>query len=358
MNHDNISIAVAGAGDLVGEEILRLLGTLGLERGRIHALASGAAVGQPAECGETWLTIEDGMCFDYAQVQVVLSALAAADAASCLPPALAAGCVVVDASGAVAEKVKLTAPLVLVELNPDALEVAASTLLHGAAAPGGSLVTTPGYAASQALRVLSPLQREFGLKRVALTACHPAARGGRGGIESLARQSISALGGSGVHAAGAAQAFAVVPLLAGEDGSPAPGLEAELRLLLGRDKLDVRVAELQVPVFYDCSLALELDLEYKAGVPRIKAVLDAVPGLRETRAGEPRSAGGSGPRQRDELPQDDAQPDVLQLLWLRSNQPGEGQGLSLGLRGDAVRCGVAANQLRILQRILAESALD
>lgn len=366
---DVMDVAVVGAGDLVGEETMRLLAQQAVPIGKLHALDSGGIVGRPAECGETRLVIADAGEFDYSRVQLVLSSVDASTAAQCLPLAIAAGCVVVDSSGYFEGDGQT--PTVVFDHNPQALERAARHLaertgLAGASPPGQS-VATPGYVATQTLRVLGAVHREFAVKRVSISVCHPAARGGRGGVESLARHSIAALGGGGAHAHGATQAFAVVPRPGQATGVGAtqqtegaePELLRRLHALLGDRALDLRVAELLAPVFYDCTVVLDVDTDVELDSSQVRMLLENIPGVafsttppvgrvgRHRVDGEPDTEAGEEP----ESEQDAA----IRVLWLRSTA--HGHGISLCFSADAVRCGVAGNQVAIAAQLMRDASL-
>ncbi|HEX7380782.1 MAG TPA: hypothetical protein VF265_01360 [Nevskiaceae bacterium] len=336
-------VAVLGAGDLVGEEVLRLLAAGGEPFPHVHALDVGAAVGEPVDYGDARLVVEDAMAFEYAHAGVVLSSVDRATAARCLPIARSAGCLIVDASGLFrADPHALT---VVIGVNPEALERLTSL--------PGEVVMTPGHAVVQALRVLVPLQQRFGLRRVNLLVCHPAARSGKAGVERLARESAHALNGHGLehthpHAEprGVVRAFGVTTLAAaatnGDDEIAT--LARQLVELLGQTELDVRVTELVIPVFYDCTLAFDLELEESVDAVGVRDALASTGGVdvgvegsaSEVDSGLHVSSAADG--------------TSLRLQWLEA--PRAGGKLSLGTTGDAIRCGSAAEQVGILRHLL------
>lgn len=336
-------VVVLGAGDLVGEEVLRLLAADGPSFPHVHALDVGAAVGEPLDCGDTRLVVEDAASFDYAHVDVVLSSVDPVTAARCLPAAHGAGCLIVDAGGHFAGDRQV--PTVVMGVNDSALDRLAALPARG--------VMVPPYVVVQALRVLAPLQRRFGLRRVNLVACHPAARAGAAGVERLARESARALNGHGlgdhddVHggARGIVHAFAVAVIAGGGSREEAGAPARLIGELLGEPELDIRVTELRVPVFYDCTLALDLELEEGADEA---AVRDALASTGYVDAGTEALAAGVDPRLH--VPQTTGR-RALRLQWLQVAE--SGNGLSLGTAGDAIRCGVAPEQVGILRRLRA-----
>ncbi|TAM11138.1 MAG: hypothetical protein EPN72_03380 [Nevskiaceae bacterium] len=327
---DGVVVAVLGAGDLAGEEILRLLAASPLAIASVRALDSGAAVGQPADYGDDALVIEDPVAVDFSTVQLVLACCDQATAERYLPAALAAHCTIVDSSGYA--ETQAGVPLVASLHNLQVLENARP----------GAMIATPSYAALQLLQVLAPLQAEFGLTRAALTVCHPAAQGGRGAVESLARHSAAALNGQGVHTHPGTRPFALVPALHTGSGF---AITDHLHRLLGDPGLKLAVAEMLVPVFFECTAVIHAETTEEASREALET-LYAQHGLQLPGTVDPAHA-----------PQaDDAESGIVlpHIQWLKceADPAGEGSVVSLCVSADAVRWGVAANHVQIAARLI------
>lgn len=325
---DDAVVAVLGAGDLAGEETLRLLAASSLPVAAVRALDVGAAVGQPVDYGETALLIEDPAVSGFAGVQLVLACCDRATAERHLPAARAAHCTVVDSSGYVEESRE--APLVDGHYNLQAL----------ARVRAGDAIATPDYATLQLLRLLAPLQANFGLVRAALTICHPAAYGGRDAVESLARHSAAALNGQGLHVHAGTRPFSLVAAHAGP-GVSGSRVIGRLQRLLGDAALKLTLAEMLAPVFFDCTLVVHAET-VEAVDGAVLAGLYGQEGLHLQGAAVVRTER-----------EDDTESAVAPCIqWLHCAAEGAGGVVSLCASADAVRSGVAANHARIAARLL------
>ena len=155
-----INLAVVGVTGLVGETLLPLLESRAFPLGNLHPLEDSASAGGRAEFGGRQLRVRSVEDFDFSQVVLALFAGSAPSAEVHAPRAVAAGAVVMDASGAY--RADETVPLVLAEVNPGTL-----------AGRTAGIVAVPDPAAAALALVLRPLVESVGVAEAVVTVCQP-----------------------------------------------------------------------------------------------------------------------------------------------------------------------------------------
>lgn len=262
-------IALVGATSAYGEAIRELLDERDVPLGRLHLLASGESAGQNLPFRGSNLRVAGLEGFDFAQVGIVILAAPAAVVESLKPQLTAAGCAVLDLSGASA------GASVLPRINGAQLD----------ALPAGAWLGVPLAAAQAAASVAAVLARLNTLTDASLTACLAASGAGRGGVEELARQATELLNGRPVEARLFAGQLAFN--LLGRTGTPtADGYTAqEHRLLdecqqvLGETLPVLDVTAVQAPVFFGDSLVLSVRGQQPWALEQVLEALGDEPGL-------------------------------------------------------------------------------
>lgn len=222
----SIDVAVLGATGLVGERMIRMLAghpSLRLREVVASPRSTGRQLGEVL--GDTGLPpAAAGLCIRAPRAplcsRIVLSALPRAAAAELEPEYANRGHLV--CSNAAALRADARVPLVIPEVNADALELLASQPWRHA---GGAIVTNPNCVVSGLALALAPLHAAFAIEGLTVVTLQALSGAGREGIAAW-------------HLLGN-----VVPHIEGE----ADKIPAELHKILGSD-FPVAVAVNRVPV--------------------------------------------------------------------------------------------------------------
>ncbi|GAC1039354.1 aspartate-semialdehyde dehydrogenase [Pseudomonas sp. No.117] len=262
-------IALVGATSAYGEAIRELLDERDVPLGRLHLLASGESAGQNLPFRGSNLRVSSLDGFDFAQVGIAILAVPAAVVESLRSQLAAAGCAVLDLSGA-------SAPVsVLPRINGQCLD-------HLSAAPWLGVPLAATQAAASVAAVLARLNT---LGDASLAACLAASGAGRGGVEELARQATELLNGRPVESRLFEGQLAFN--LLGRTGAPAADgytpqehrLLDECQQVLGETLPVLDVTALQAPVFFGDSLSLSVRGKEPWGLEQVREALGDEPGL-------------------------------------------------------------------------------
>jgi aspartate-semialdehyde dehydrogenase len=169
-------IAVAGATGNVGREIVQVLDERRFPVDDLVALASERSTGTMISFGEHDIRVQDLSGFDFAGIDIVLSATAPDVALEHLPRAAKAGAVVVDHSDAF--RMEADVPLVVPEINAAALARFAKR----------RIVASPSAMATICALALKPLHDLAGLRRAVVTAMESVSGAGKPAMDELFAQ--------------------------------------------------------------------------------------------------------------------------------------------------------------------------
>jgi aspartate-semialdehyde dehydrogenase len=192
--------------------------------------------------------------------------------------AAAAGCLVIDNTSAFRQTPGV--PLVVPQVN--------GHLLNERPAP--NIVANPNCSTIQLVRVLAPLHRVIGLRRVMVATYQAASGGGTSGLAELAGRSLRLLGDAAAPEDstpgkfGPSLAFNVIPQIGpiGEDGitNEERKIRQETRTILDAPELDISASAVRVPVFQCHSETVWADLERAVPAAQVAQVLSEAPELR------------------------------------------------------------------------------
>ncbi|WP_017938379.1 aspartate-semialdehyde dehydrogenase [Zestomonas thermotolerans] len=324
----SLAIAVVGATGTVGENLVQLLEEREFPVSDLHLLASRESVGQSLAFRGKNLRVRAVDDFDFTQVRLVF--FAAAEAITCeqAPRALAAGCSLIDLSGALPAE---QAPRVVPEAN--------AGVLAGLSAP--YQLSSPSSAATALAVALSPLRDLLRLRRINVTACLAVSTLGREGVNELGRQTTQLLNMRPLEP----QVFdrqIAFNLLGRVGSSDADGhtsserrLAAEIREVLGLPDLKVSATCVQAPVFYGDSLSVSLELEEALDLPAVRTALEEAPGVELVEEDDYPTAVGDAVGQ-----------DAVYVGRLRSGLTDDAE-LNLWITSDNARKGSALNAVQL-----------
>lgn len=327
-------LAVIGSHAEGGEATLELLEACDWV-GELHLVDDASGAGKRIRFGNRHLVVGEVDAFDFSRVRIALFTGDRVTALAHAPRAAAAGCMVVDVTGAFSEDSAV--PLVVPELNPAAL----------ARVGGGAIVAGPTGAAVPLARVLQPLHAAHPIRRVHATVCVPASEMGVAGVGELATQTNALLGGQPAKASLFSEqvAFNIQRAAAGaatpQGSNPEAVLVRAMERLFDGEGPEVEVALLQVPVFFGFTIHLALDVDPACDAQRATELLMTAPGV--------------------ELHQDGRDPTVVgdaagsSLVHLGQVRDGHAAGsLALWAVADNVCCCRADNGVRIASLLVRE----
>ncbi len=321
-----VDLAVIGATGTVGEALVQLLEEREFPVGNLHLLAGGDSAGQSVPFRGKNLRVRELAGFDFTQVGLAFFAAGEEVSRQYADKAVAAGCSVIDLSGALAQAL----PIV-----PDAN----AETLADVHAP--YLLSSPAPAATALAAVLGPLRDQLGLRRVVLNAALAVSTLGRAGIAELARQTTELLNMRPLEPQLLDRQVAfnlLAQVGALEEGGHARlerRVATELKQVLGIEGLKVSVSCSLAPVFFGDSLAVCLETDKPVDVPAVAALLAQQSAVELVETGDYPTVVGDAVGQ-----------DELYVGRLRAglDDPAE---LNLWIASDNVRKGSALNAVQI-----------
>ncbi|MCY1342301.1 USG-1 protein [compost metagenome] len=324
----SFDIAIVGATGTVGETVVQLLEEREFPVANLHLLASRGSVGQSLPFRGKNLRVRAVEDFDFSQVRLTFFAAAESTTLDHAPRARAAGCSLIDLSGALPLE---QAPRVVPEVNAE--------VLRGLAAP--YQLACPSAAATALVLVLAPLQSLLQLRRVVVTACLAVSASGREGVAELARQTAELLNMRPLEPRFFDRQIAF-NLLAQVGSSEEGGhtrsemrLAAETRQVLAIPDLKVSASCIQAPVFFGDSLSVSVEARESIGLEAVRAALEAAPGIELVEAGDYPTVVGDAVGQ-----------DVVYVGRLRSGLADDAE-LDLWIASDNARKGSALNAVQL-----------
>lgn len=321
-----VDLAVIGATGTVGEALVQLLEEREFPVGNLHLLAGGDSAGQSVPFRGKNLRVRELAGFDFTQVGLAFFAAGEEVSRQYADKAVAAGCSVIDLSGALAQALPIVP-----EANAEALA--------GVHAP--YLLSSPAPAATALAAVLGPLRDQLDLRRVVLNAALAVSTLGRAGIAELARQTTELLNMRPLEPQLLDRQVAfnlLAQVGALEEGGHARlerRVATELKQVLGIEGLKVSVSCSLAPVFFGDSLALCLETYKPVDVPAVAALLAQQSAIELVETGDYPTVVGDAVGQ-----------DELYVGRLRAglDDPAE---LNLWIASDNVRKGSALNAVQI-----------
>lgn len=321
-----LDIAVIGATGIVGEALVQLLEEREFPLGSLHLLAGSASSGQAMAFRGKNLRVRELAGFDFSQVQLAFFAAGESVSREHVSRARAAGCSLIDLSGAVEDALP-----VVPEANAGVLAALSAPYLLSSPAP----VTTALAA------VLAPLRDALSMRKVTVLAALAVSQVGRAGVAELARQTAELLNMRPLEP----QLFdrQIAFNLLAQVGDAEKGGHAllerriarDLKMLLGIDGLKVAVTCALAPVFFGDSLAVSVDTAAPLDIARVAGLLENQAGIELVEGDDYPTVVGDAVGQ-----------DELYVGRLRSglDDPAE---LNLWIASDNARKGSALNAVQI-----------
>jgi aspartate-semialdehyde dehydrogenase len=279
---DGYRVAVVGATGQVGTLMLELLRQRSFPAREVVAFASersaGRVLGGAAPDGGD-LTVQ---ALDEDSIQgfdIALFSAGGSTSGVWAPRFAAAGATVIDNSSR--WRMQDDVPLVVSEVNPDALELAFED------GPHRGIVANPNCSTMQMVVALKPLHEAAGIERLVISTYQAVSGTGRQAVDELLDQSHALLHEQAIEPPGAYAhqiAFNALP----HAGSFAPGddhtdeerkLINETRKILGDPDIRVSATCVRVPVVTGHSEAVNVQTREELSPERARELLAAAPGV-------------------------------------------------------------------------------
>ena len=326
-------IAVIGATGTVGETLVQILEEQDFPVGNLHLLASSESAGHSVPFRGKNVRVREVDEFDFSKVQLVFFAAGPAVTLSFAPRVTAAGCTLIDLSGALPAD---QAPQVVPEAN--------AHVLDGLKKP--YQVSSPSPSATALAVVLAPLRGLLDIQRVSVTANLAVSAQGREAVSELARQTAELLNVRPLEPKffDRQMAFNLLAQVGKPDAQGHTALEKrlvhELRAVLEMPLLKISATCVQAPVFFGDSLTVSLQLGAAVDLAAVNLALDSAPGVELVEEGDYPTAVGDAVGQ-----------DVVYVGRVRAgvDDPAE---LNMWLTSDNVRKGAALNAVQLAQLLI------
>jgi aspartate-semialdehyde dehydrogenase len=338
-------IGVVGATGQVGSVVRRILLERHFPISEIRFFASARSAGSTLEFDGRQIPVEDAAVADPSGLNIAIFSAGAATSRLLAPRFAAAGVVVIDNSSA--WRMDPEVPLVVSEVNPDAI-----------ADTRKGIIANPNCTTMAAMPVLQPLHAEAGLVRLVISTYQAVSGSGLAGVDELDTQlQKGAAAATGLTHDGSAVdlgepvkfarpiAYNVLPLAGSivDDGSRETDEEQKLRnesrKILGIPDLRVSGTCVRVPVFTGHSLSINAEFSRPLTVQRAHELLADAPGVALSDVPTPLQAAGQDPSFVGRLRQDPGVPDD--------------RGLVLFVSSDNLRKGAALNAVQIAELLVA-----
>ncbi|HEX5989017.1 MAG TPA: aspartate-semialdehyde dehydrogenase [Solirubrobacterales bacterium] len=338
---DGYRVGVLGATGLVGSAILELLASRGFPVAELRLLASERSAGKTIEWNGEALTVQ-GVSDDSIQgLDLVLSSAGGSVSAEWTPKIVAAGATVVDNTSY--WRMKDDVPLVVSEVNPDALE------------SHKGIVANPNCSTMQMVVALKPLYDAAGIERLVISTYQAVSGTGKAAIDELRAEARAVVGGYDVPAPQIYPHQIAFNVLA-QAGSFPEGddhtdeerkLINETRKILGDPEIRVSATCVRVPVETGHSEAVNVETREPLDPERARELLAAAPGV--TVVDDP--AAGRYPMAIDAAGKDDV------FVGRIRRDPGNEKALDIWVVSDNLRKGAATNTVQLGELLIERGLL-
>jgi aspartate-semialdehyde dehydrogenase len=350
------TIAIVGATGAVGRECLSILEQRKFQHGAIKLLASSRSAGTSIPYRGKSVTVEELGPRSFDGVKLAFFAAGADTVKAFAPIAVAAGCTVIDKSSAY--RADPTVPLVIPEVNPDAVDSPSSTSSLRASVPSSlpRIIAVPNCSTIILLIPLNPIRKAFGIDRLVVSTYQAASGAGAAAMDELESQTRDILAGKAAEPRIFKEPCAFNVFSHDSTMNPTTGLNSEeqkftteSRKIWNDPTVKVNATCIRVPVMRGHSESVCLTLKTPATESQFRAALEGAPGLKviDDRANNRfptplRVSGG------DDVLVGRIRPDETQEV-VGSGGGAAYRGWNLWISGDQLRTGAALTAVKIAE---------
>jgi len=341
MAGDGYRVGVLGATGLVGSTILDVLAERGFPAAEVVPFASERSVGKALEWNGSTLECRALNEDSIQNLDLVLSSAGGAVSAEWTPRLVEAGAVVVDNTSY--WRMHDDVPLVVAEVNPDALE------------SHRGIVANPNCSTMQMVVALKPILDEAGIERLVISTYQAVSGTGKKAVDELLAQSKAVLDDEGTIAEVYPHriAFSALPQAGsfpkGDDHTDEERkLINETRKILDDASIRISATCVRVPVVTGHSEAVNVETREPLSPERARELLAAAPGV--TVVDDPGAA-------RYPIAVDAAGKDDVFVGRIRRD-PGNERALDMWIVSDNLRKGAATNAVQVAELLAERGLLD
>jgi aspartate-semialdehyde dehydrogenase len=339
MGEKSYQVAVVGATGAVGNLMVQILEERGFPVKDLRLLASFRSVGKTLSYKGGCIPVEELREDSFERVEIALFSAGGSVSRKFAPIAAAAGCVVIDNSSAF--RMDPNVPLVVPEVNPDAL------------VRGPGIIANPNCSTIQMVVALKPIYDAVGIKRIVVTTFQAVSGTGKRAIEELRNQVEALVQGKEPQREVYPRqiAFNCFPHIGAflENGYTEEEMKMvnETRKIFNDPSIGVCATTVRVPVYYGHSEAVNIETKAPVSVERVRELLSRAPGVRVV--DDP--ANLCYP-----VPLDAAGKDETLVGRIRLD-PSVENGLAMWVVADNIRKGAASNAVQIAETMMARKLL-
>jgi aspartate-semialdehyde dehydrogenase len=265
-------VAVVGATGAVGEVLLEVLAERDFPVGELRALASGRSAGTKVRFKGREVEVREARPEEFDGVDFAFFAATGTLSKELAPEVAKRGGVAIDKSST--WRMDAEVPLVIPEVNPDALE------------KHRGIVACPNCTTIGFVMALEPLRRAAGLKSVVVTTLQAVSGTGKPGVEELERQLGETAGGKDVTKSTYPSQIAhnALPLCESfrDDGYSTEEVKLlhETRKIMGMPDLAVSMTCVRVPVRVGHSATMLVETDRVLSPEQARAALEQFGGVK------------------------------------------------------------------------------
>ena len=342
-------VAIVGATGAVGQEFMAVLSERDFPIGELKLLASSRSSGKAIEFKNQTYMVEELTDDSFEGVDLAFFSAGGSVSKRFAPVAAGAGAIVVDNSSAF--RMTQGVPLVVPEVNPDAVE--GIRIGNGA---GGLIIANPNCSTIIMLVPVTPLHRAVGVKRIVVSTYQAASGAGAEAMAELEQQSRQVLEGKPPTCNIFAQQYAF-NLFSHNSAIQDNGYNTEEMKMVGEthkiwnqeqaeDRVPIGATCVRVPVMRAHAESINLTLDQPLNEGQARELLSQAPGVTVI---DDREAN------RFPTPLDAAGRDDIYVGRVRSDISHNGVtgcGLAMFVCGDQLRKGAALNAVQIAELLL------
>ena len=340
MSKKTFNVAVAGATGAVGNQMITCLEEADFPVKSIRLLASARSVGRKLRFRGDLVDVEPLTEKSFTGMDIALFSAGGSTSEQFAPIAAKAGCVVIDNSSA--WRMDAQVPLVVPEVNPHAV---AQYTQKG-------IIANPNCSTIQMVVALSPIHRQYGIRRIVVSTYQSVSGTGKKAIEELFNQTRAMINflEAETRVYPHRIAFNCLPHIDKflDNGYTKEEMKMvnETRKILEDPSIGVTATTVRVPVFFGHSEAVNVETRRACSADEVRALLASAPGIKVV--DDPAS-------NRYPLAIDAAGQDLTLVGRIRQDESIP-NGINMWIAADNIRKGAATNAVQIAQ-ILGEHYL-
>ena len=333
------NVAIVGVTGAVGEMFLEVLKEREFPIDNLFGVASSRSAGEHVMFGSKRVIVQDIDSFDFSQVDIAFFSAGGDVSKKYAPIAAEAGAVVIDNTSAF--RYEPDVPLVVPEVNPDALEEFRNR----------NIIANPNCSTIQLVVALKPIHDEVGVARVNVATYQAVSGAGKKAVTELAKQTAQLLNGEQAknEVFDHQIAFNVIPSIdvLQDNGYTKEEMKMywETQKILGDERIGVNATAVRVPVFYGHSEAVHVETMQPISAEEVTTLLEAAPNVEVFKDGEYPTAMSHA-----------VNTDTVYVGRIRQDITSD-RGINMWVVADNIRKGAASNAVQIAEVLIGRELI-